>query len=218
MAEHPSEDLLLDLALGHADTSDRERAGAHLAWCLVCRRDYDELAGAIELVLPVVPRVAPPPGFEWRVLERLDAARGTPSPDAAGRPGVRRRTVLWAAAAAVAGVVAGAGGTAYLRRAEDPAPSWAAPLLTADGTRVGQVSPSFGGDGPVLVVDVTDGPAGRTYTCRLRLADGAAEDVATWGLADDRPNSWVVDVPTGDEVTAVELVAEGGHVWAAARL
>ena len=72
LPQHPDEDLLVELALGHAAPADRERAAAHLARCVACRRAYDELAGAVDLVLPAAPRVAPPPGFEARVLERLD--------------------------------------------------------------------------------------------------------------------------------------------------
>lgn len=215
---HPDEDVLVDLALGHAGPPVRQRAIDHLAVCGSCRRDYDELAGAVEAVLPAVPRLAPPPGFEARVLARLDAERdGTPAAAGAGRV-VGRRTVLWAAAAAVVGAVAGAGATAYLRQEEDPVPTWAAPLLTADGTRVGLVSRSRASGAPALVVDVTDGPVGRSYTCRLRMADGTAQDVGTWSLADDRPNSWVVPLPEGQEVGGVELVADGGTVWATAQL
>lgn len=221
LPSHPDEDLLLELALGHAVSPGRETATNHLALCAVCRGDYDELAGAVDLVLAAVPRLSPPPGFEARVLARLEAVRGLPPAAATDLPapvGPRRRTVLWAVAAALAGAVAGAGVTAYLDQEEEPDLTWAAPLVTADGTRVGLVSRSFGQGGPVLVVEVSDGPVGRTYTCRLRLADGTAEDVATWSLAEDRPNSWVVPLPTGSEVTAVELVAEQGNVWSTAHL
>lgn len=216
---HPDEDLLVGLALGHADPAARQRATDHLALCGACRRSYDELAGAVEAVLPAVPRLSPPPGFEAAVLDRLDAARGgRPEPGGAATPAVRRRTVLLAAAAALTGAVAGAGATAYLRRDGDPVPAWAAPLVTGDGTRVGLVARSYAEDGPALVVDVTGGPAGRSYLCRLRLADGTVRDVATWSLADDRPNSWVVAVPDGSEVAAVELVGGDDVVWASAQL
>ena len=125
--------------------------------------------------------------------------------------------MLWAAAAAVLGVAAGAGATAYLGdRAEPPTP-WAAPLVTADGTTVGHAAPSYDDRGDVLVVDVTGGEDGRTYTCRLRLRDGSTRDVGTWELAADRPNSWVVPVGDG-EVERVELVAESGRTWASAEL
>lgn len=222
-ATHPDEDLLVEVALGHADASDREDVAGHLALCAVCRQNYLDLAGSVELVLPAIPRVATPPTFEARVLDRL-AQEGQAPASAAGVPrrNVTRRTVLWAAAAAVLGVAAGAGATAYLGQEEDaPAAPWAAALITADGTEVGRVSPSHGEGGALLVVEVqvevTGGPAGRRFTCRLRHTDGSSEDVAVWSLADDRPNSWVVADP-GPGLAAVELVAEGGVVWASAQL
>lgn len=214
---HPGPDLLLDLTLGQAGAAERADATAHLARCGACRVDYDELASGVDLVLPAVPRSAPPPGFEGRVLDRLAAERAG-GPGGARSGGVRRRTVLLAAAAGLAGAVTGAGVTAYLRRGDGEVPGRGVPLLTAAGARVGSVSRSYGEGGPVLVVDVDDGPPGRPYTCRLRLADGSSRDVATWSLAEHGPNSWVVEAPAGGEVTAVELVAEGGAVWSRAQL
>lgn len=229
----PDEDELVELALGHADRLGADRLSVHLATCAACRRSYDDLAGAVEAVLPAVPRIAPPPGFEEVALQRLEEARQdlaeayAPGPsDPAGGPGPTRRpapdprpgrrAVLVAAAAAVLGAATGAGATAYLTRGE-PSP-WATPLLTADGRRVGTVSPSYGDAGAFLVVDVTHGPSGRSYTCRLRTADGSSQDVATWSLADDRPNSWVVAVEDPDAVVAVELVGPSGAVWSTAAL
>lgn len=214
----PDDDELVELALGHADRQACERLSAHLASCPACRRSYDDLAGAVELVLPAVPRVAPPPSFETVTLERIARARRT-APSTATTPGgaVSRRTVLWAAAAAVLGTATGAGVTAYLDR-DEPASRWSRPLLTADGVSVGTVSPSYGEQGNLLVVDVTSGPAGWTYTCRLRRADGTTEDVGVWSLAEDRPNSWVVAVGDPATVTGVDLVGPSGTVWSSASL
>ncbi|GGK59199.1 hypothetical protein [Ornithinimicrobium pekingense] len=223
----PDEDELVELALGQAERQTSERLSTHLSTCAACRRSYDDLAGAVELVLPAVPRVAPPPAFETATLERIARARhGAPRPDtsaggSAVPPGAgpSRRAVLRAAAAAVLGVAAGAGATAYLGRDEpDPASPWATPLLTADGQTVGTVSPSYGDQGTLLVIDVTSGPVGRTYTCRLRHADGTTEDVGVWSLAEDRPNSWVVAVPDPGTLAAVELVGPSGSVWSTAVL
>lgn len=226
MSEHPravdglcpGDDELVELALGRSDRQTRERLADHLATCARCRRSYDDLAAAVELVLPAVPRIAPPPGFEGRTLARIaEARRVSPAPSEGRGSGVRRRTVLWAAAAAVLGAATGAGATAYLRR-EEPTSPWSTPLLTADGTTVGTVAPSYGEAGTLLVIDVTAGTAGRTYTCRLRHADGSTRDVGEWSLAADRPNSWVVTVPDGAEVTAVDLVGASGAVWSTAVL
>jgi anti-sigma factor RsiW len=214
---HPDDDALVEVALGHADPARRDAVTAHLAVCAACRRHYDEVADAVELVLPAVPRVAPPPGFESAALETLARARTGGSAAGRSAAGPTRRTVLWAAAAAVLGVAAGAGATAYLGGREGTPTPWAAPLVTADGATVGFAAPSYDDRGDVLVVDVTGGQDGRTYTCRLRLSDGSTRDVGTWALAGDRPNSWVVRVRDG-EVAAVELVAESGRTWATAEL
>jgi hypothetical protein len=77
------------------------------------------------------------------------------------------------------------------------------------------VSHSWHEGEPVLVVEVTSGPVGNNYTCRLVMEDGATKDVGEWALYRDQPNSWVVPMPEED-VTAVEMVAESGRVWSSA--
>lgn len=216
---HPDDDLVLELALGHVEGPLRDELTAHLAGCEACRRSYDELADAIEDTLPAVPRVPPPPDFVRSVLTRIGAEEGAA---AATRPR-RWGTVAPAAAAAVLGLVAGVGLTLGLA-GEDAPPATevvtaAAPaaLRTGDGDQVGAVSRSWHEGEPVLVVEVTSGPVGKSYTCRLVLADGQTEDVGEWALYRDRPNSWVVPMPA-EEVTAVEMVAESGRVWSSADL
>src|SRR5699024_741743 len=114
---HLDQDDLVELALGHVDGSRRERATEHLAACAGCRRDYDDYAASIALVLPAAPRTSPPVDFEVAVTDRLRSAhQGTGSdrariPAANTRP-APRRPVLRAAAAAVLGVLLGAGGGA----------------------------------------------------------------------------------------------------------
>lgn len=229
---HPDEDLLVEVVLGQAASTSRDEVVRHLSLCPTCRRDYDDLAGAVELVLPAIPRLAPPPTFEARMLARLDAARHPATgvvtapaegsataarPQAPGGGGPTRRTALRLAVAGLVGLATGAGVTAYLVRADEEVvdPLWSAPLVTDAGARVGRVWQSYGEAGEVLVVDVDDGPVGRRYTCRLRLVDGSTEDVGEWTIASDRPNSWVVEVPDVQAV-AVELVAGSGGVWATA--
>lgn len=217
---HPDVDALVDVALGHADPAGRDVVTGHLALCAPCRRDYDDVAGAVELVLPAAPRVAPPPGFEDAALARLADARGGGVAAGVGASSATpsRRTILWAAAAGLLGVTAGAGATAYLTgREPGSATPWSVPIVTADGQTVGHAAPSYDDRGDVLVVDVTGGQVGRSYVCRLRLRDGSTRDVGTWGLSDERPNSWVVPVTDG-EVELVELVAPSGRTWATARL
>jgi hypothetical protein len=207
---HP-DDLLVDVVLGRADDADRDVVLEHVAGCAPCRDEYDRLADGLEVVLPAVPRVAPPAGFSAVVLRRLAEDRG------AGARSPGRRTVLVAAAAALLGLATGAGVVALSDDPDGPADPWAAPLLTRDGSEVGLVTPGYGEQGPVLVVTVSGGRAGRTYTCRLVLADGRTVDVGEWVLEEDHPGTWVVARPPAG-VSRVELVAESGAVWSTAQL
>src|SRR5690625_5134159 len=84
---HPDEDQLLDLALGHAPTPERDRTTAHLATCVPCRRAYADLADSVQLVLPVAPRISPPPEFDADVLAAL--ARVGDRRARGGEPSVR---------------------------------------------------------------------------------------------------------------------------------
>ncbi|MFC7407136.1 DUF2613 family protein [Georgenia alba] len=215
---HPDEDVLLEVALGTADAAARDHVTGHLAGCAECRRAYDELAGGIELVLPAVPRVAPPPSFETTALARL---RDTTRDGAAGRRRAPRRRLLPVAAAALVGVAVGVVGAVGVERArQDPPPAaseWSAPLMTEDGASVGRVSRSYGSSGPMLVVDLSGGPAGAEYRCRLMLQDGTAHDMGEWEVTDDGANMWVVeDMDPGVEM--VELVDESGGVVATAQM
>ncbi|GAA1158019.1 hypothetical protein [Ornithinicoccus hortensis] len=217
---HPDHDLILDLALGgSADATGQ--AAAHLADCARCRRDYQDLADAVAHVLPAVPRVAPPPDFLPGVVAALHTPGGrTPAVVA---PAADRRWRVWpTVAAGLLGLVAGAAITVGVTA--DPAPPAGAPvavteppgaLRTADGGLVGRVAPSRAAGKEVLVVEVTDGPPGARYTCRLVLSDGSTQDVGSWTLDGAGPQSWVVPVPA-QPVETVELVAESGRVWSSA--
>lgn len=222
MTDHPDTDDLISLALGHLDGGRAEELAAHLAHCAPCRRAYDGYAESIALMLPASPRTSPPPGFTARVLDRLDHARyGGSGP----RARVRARSwvrPLQVAAALVVGLALGAG--AVLGWPEDgPAPvpgttsAWHAALLTAEDQNVGTVARSYTADGPVLVLEVTDGTAGTDLICRLVHADGTVEVVARWQLSDQRPNSWVIDTEQQDPAQ-VQLLTDDGQVWATARL
>ncbi|HLS25196.1 MAG TPA: hypothetical protein VK063_04905, partial [Beutenbergiaceae bacterium] len=231
---HPDEDQLLDLAMGHAPTPERDRITAHLEVCAFCRRTYGEVADAIQLVLPAAPRIAPPPGFDAEVLELLTrggalAARsagtarlvegntasgrgrrvGVATPESASVPAPRRRSVRLAIAAALVGLGVGAGVTAGVLTADQQTPITAgadeATLVDSDGAAVGSVARGRGDDGPVLIIRIDDGPPGYEYTCRLILAGGGTRDVGQWQLDGEDPSRWVVPLPDGG-VEAVEMV------------
>lgn len=217
-AWHPDEDVLVEVCLGHADPRMQEEVTAHLAGCTPCRASYAELADAVEAVLPAGPRVAPPPGFEDRVLT---AVAGQVGEGTDARP-VRRRTILWAAAAGVLGAAAGTGVTAYLGRDREPATGPldvppGVPLLSSSGAQVGTVAPAYDDRGPVLVVDVLEGEPGLALTCLLALTDGEVEDMGRWELSPGGPHTWVVSL--GDyQVARVDLVGDDGSLWARAVL
>ena len=218
-ARHPEEDLLVELALGQVPEPSLGEVTGHLAGCLQCRRRYDERAGAVDLVLPAVPRVAPPAGFVTGVLDRIEAERATlatttTATTAAARPS--RRQLLWAVAAGVVGLAAGAGVASSLLRDDDASSPWAAPLV-AGGRTVGSVSRSYGSDGSMLVVDLGRAETEGEWTCLLRMRDGSTRDVGTWRLGAGSPRSWIVTDP-GPELEAVELVRADGTVWARAQL
>ena len=241
---HPDEDQLLDLALGHAPTAERDHITAHLTVCTSCRRAYGELADTIQLVLPAAPRIAPPPGFEAGVLEALTrsgapAARsartslgaerngasgrggrvGVVAPKPASVPAPRRWSVRLTIAAALVGLAVGAGVTAGVLIADQRAPITAgadeATLVDSGGAAVGSVARGRGDDGPVLIIRIDDGPTGYEYTYRLILAGGGTRDVGQWQLDGEDPSRWVVPLPDGG-VEAVEMVSGDGTVWSSA--
>ncbi|WP_159621671.1 anti-sigma factor domain-containing protein [Ruania rhizosphaerae] len=223
---HPDEDQLLEVALDHADSDLRARVSAHLPHCGVCRREYDEHADVIEQLLPAVPRHSPSPEFEARVLARLrddPATEPEPEPgevttadgDRIARGWGRRRALLAVAAAWVLGLVLGGAMVQFLEQDAPPAVTVAsAPLMTSDGDRIGQVARSDSSDGPMLVIEVAQGPPGMVYTCMVEYADGSTAEMGQWSVQADGPNRWIV---ADDGVMAVELVGESGYVWSSAR-
>lgn len=220
MAElrHPEEDRILELALGQVTGPDRDELTAHLAACPACRQDYADLATAIEQTLSAVPRIAPPAGFEAKVLGALHTQQSPAVPTSS-----RRRALLPVAAATVIGLIAGAGLALGLTDEEDPGAdqvvvaTGASPLTTSAGADVGRVSRSLDQGSPVLVVEVSDGPSGNRYLCRLLLTDGTTQDVGEWELDPQRPNSWVVRAAEPG-VRGVQLIGESGKVWSSAEL
>ncbi|MFC8347126.1 hypothetical protein [Streptomyces sp. NPDC057280] len=214
---HPDEDELLALALG---TLPGEPAGLlrHLTVCPACRSTYDDLSAAADSVLPAAPSVAPPAGFEARVLERLEL------PASAGRT-VRRRSYrrpLLVAAAAAAGICLGAAGAVVVDLGSPSASQVAvsdrgALLVTGSGATVGTVEPSRLGAEPVLVMQITDGRPGTHYTCRLLLKDGTAREAGDWRVPSSGRATWIA-YGAADSVDRVELVTDGGRVWSSAGL
>ncbi len=215
--QHPEEDRILQLALGEVTGPDRDELTVHLAACRACRQDYDELATAIEQTLAAVPRIAPPSGFEARVVSALHTEQSS-APTAS-----RWRPLLPSAAAAAIGLLAGIGLTLASTGDEPPASEQVIVadssfgLTTTSGQRVGSVSPSLSSGQQVLVIEVSNGPAGNRYLCRLVLTNGSTKDVGEWEIHARGPNSWVVPAPEPG-VETVQLIAESGAVWSSVDL
>lgn len=208
---HPAPGRFLEHALGTGD----DAVAAHLEQCAPCRSTHRELLEGVDLVLPAVPRVAPPPGFETAVLGLLQAqgpARRS-----------RGRLPRWGATAAglLLGLALGAGGASVLDgdqrergEAVPPlAPERSATLTSADGSPVGTVARAYGEGRRRLVVVVSAGGPEGDVTCRAVLADGSEHDLARWRVTGQ--DVWVVVDPGA---TRVELVEESGRVWATADL
>ncbi|MGY6019069.1 hypothetical protein [Streptomyces spinosirectus] len=215
---HPDEDELTALALGTLPGGPAELL-RHLTACDTCRASYDDLSAAVDAVLPAAPAVAAPPGFDSRVLDRLELRR--PSPARLPSPARRHRTLLLVAAAAAAGLCLGTVGSILLHHESaqvQVAPSeHGAALVTGSGARVGTVEPSRAGNERVVVMQVTAGSPGTHYTCRLRLKDGSTRDAGQWWMPSSGRATWIA-YGSAASIHRVDLVTDDGHVWSSAVL
>jgi anti-sigma factor RsiW len=209
--EHLGDDVV-ELVLGTADGDRRARMAAHVLRCAACRHEYDELAATIEDILPAVPGVQPPLGFDERVLARTAAGR----PPAPARQSRRRWTWVAVAAAALIALLVPLG--IWVASRDGGARSTgdvAALRLTRDGTAVGSVSLSDIEGSPVMVVAIVGAPTDVSYYCRINFADGTTADSESWPAGN---GAWVVPlVPGGPSVSSVDVLPDGTEkVWSAA--
>ncbi|MHB1065549.1 MAG: hypothetical protein ACYC1Z_13845 [Georgenia sp.] len=228
---HPSPDELLDLALANPTGPRRGLLTQHLVACEACRREYAEVAAAVDQVVIAAPQTEPPPGFDRRVVAAMSTGTGTGGARGSDGSGVgaaatttspvritaRRRVRVLLAAAAVVGALVGAGAAAGLLGAEPEPQALGVPVVTDAGDRVGTVAASRFEGRDVLVVEIEGGRPGATYSCRLVFEDGTSRTVGEWTIGDyDQAATWVVPAP--GPVAVVELVAESGAVWATAEM
>jgi anti-sigma-K factor RskA len=205
--------------LGALDPGERERFDKHLAECVACRRDVDELRVAADALPMSVPPIKPPPALKQRIMAVVDSeaellaatGRRADEPERARR---RRRTFgAWllrpGVALACALVLLAAGGLA------------GALLRGGDGTRTvvaqtrspgAQVRLEIRDDGSTLVArHMPAPPQGRIYQVWLKRpgrdpeptsvlwstrGDGSAE-VAVPGSLDGVEAVLVTDEPPG---------------------
>ena len=108
-------ELAPELALGIAEGEERAAALRHLSGCAGCRRLVGELSSVGDELLLLAPAKEPSPGFESRVLGRLDQP---PRRRRLRLPGPRWRQVALVAAAVVLAAALG-GGSVVLATAGD---------------------------------------------------------------------------------------------------
>ena len=205
-------DEVVDLVLGDVDPGRRAAMAAHLLRCRACRREYDELATTIEDLLPAVPGVQPPLGFDERVLARLAA-----DPGGTGTGPSRRWRSAAVAAAVLVALLVPLGMWVAARRDDGPAVAGDLATLhrTRDDATVGTVSISEVDGGAVAVVALIGAPTDVSYYCRMRFADGTSVDSAAWPAGD---GAWIVPLPPDADVAAVEVLPAGTEkVWSTAR-
>ncbi len=168
--------LAPELALGILDGDDRAAILTHLAGCAKCRELVDQMAGAADRLLLLAPQAEPPPGFESRVLARMDG----PSVDKAPMPLRRRRRTrpersdrrprrALVGVAAVALVAALAGGLALLDNPEKAGSEVHTALAEDDQGRWTCRAVAYGSDPAWLFValDRRDG-SNRTFAVEVR--------------------------------------------------
>ena len=210
MAEgHLGEDELIALALGDVGPGQAP-ALLHLNACQLCRSAFDDLSQTIDVLVRATPTVAPPAGFDGRVLERLQVRA----------PGRRRsyRTPMLIAAAMLVGLILGAfGAGTVLDHTTTTASERGAALLTGAGSAVGTVEPSQSDGQQVVVLQVTKGRPGIRYTCRVLLDNGSVRVAGDWPMPASGRATWIV-YGSASTIDRVELVTDADEVWATAEL
>ena len=83
-------EALPELALGIADGEQRALALEHIAHCPDCRHELEQLSSVADELIALTPQREPPPGFENRVLGRLELRQPRPRP--------ARRRLVWGSA------------------------------------------------------------------------------------------------------------------------
>lgn len=212
--EQPHIDVVATV-LGHDDPHRRAAVASHLLACPACRSEYDELSATVYDLLPAVPEIQPPLGFDQQVLSRMGITQ----------PVQRRRAGWqWFAAAAVA-LIVGAGAIAVIATRDDAAEvagsaeragAVRALQKVSDGAKVGTVSLSDVGGDPVMVVAIVAAPEGVSYSCRTTFADGSTTESNSWPAGN---GAWIVPLPDASTSTirTVDLIIAGTDtVWSTA--
>jgi anti-sigma-K factor RskA len=172
-------DLMLDeLALDVLPGDRRAALLAHVEECSNCRRLLDQLTETADGLLLAGPEAAPPPGFEDRVLERIEGAPSRSGRRRRDRAALVRLSAWTAAAAAVVLlVIGGVTGAVIGRSAGGPDESAerfrTVQLISTSGADIGDVSTYTGDPSPWFFMRVeNDDVPDATYRCVLDMDDG----------------------------------------------
>jgi hypothetical protein len=215
---HPEEELV-ELALGEVGEPRRSQLIRHLVDCPTCRASYEAIAVAVDAVIPAAPRIAPPVGFDQRVLTAIGTEEGAPSARRRG-PGIRRGLLLAAAAVLVAAVVGGLGALWVWGddgSTEPPVAGDTGLLRTSDGEVVGTAAVSSFDGRPLVVVSISRPAVGVPYHCRLLYENGREFDAGRWTVDEPEGHTWITRARPG-HVVRMDLVTDDGRVWSSARL
>jgi len=229
---------LAEAALDLLAEPARSDALVHVSACAECRAELDELVRTADRLLAWAPEAEPPPGFEQRVLARIDnAARemapdlllagSLPMPARAPRP-IRVRP--WLAVVAVGGALAvgGAIGVAVGRGGGDDRVTAlaavgidhldVAELRNVAGESVGSVVVARTGT-PVMLLRLNRVRPGVRYGCEIALANGDVVSLGEWAPAHEHDYGWSAPLP---ELAAAPVEARvlrpDGTVWATGAL
>jgi hypothetical protein len=218
-------DRAAEFALGLVYGEERAGMIDHLEGCARCRALVESLAEAGDVLLVAVPGAEPAAGFEGRVLQRLGSSGRRPGRKRGGWPGFRR-AAPWMLAAACLVVLLGVGGIVLARHGGTTDRVLAeADMVTADGTRVGDVYVHSGnGDGGAwILVEVPGwspppGEPARDYVLRVR--DDAGHETTYPGLTLEAGHgAWGLAIPAGAAgVREVAVLDTAGRVWCSATL
>jgi hypothetical protein len=155
------DEMALDVLPGDRRTSLLN----HLEECPGCRHLLDELSEAADAVLLAGPVVAPPEGFEDRVLGRIQGSRS--------RSGARLRLFAAAAAAALLLGIGGMAGARFGRSsAGDDGPEFrTVELISTSGADIGDVS-TYAGRPTWFFMRLEGALPDGTYRCVVDVDDG----------------------------------------------
>jgi hypothetical protein len=186
-------DMAPEFVLGVAGGDDRARILDHISACEDCRRLVREMSAVADELLLLAPDHEPPLGFENSVVRNLSSVR-----DVSGVRAPRRRWLV-AVAAALAGVLVGAGALwfvtgpdrrvgAYYRGVLERADGeyfTSRELWDSAGNRAGVVFAYEGHPSWLFMVVEKEGVTGE-FTCYAEMEDGRSMSLGTFALSGDK--------------------------------